>query len=160
MEMTCEFIPWFWCFSEFSFVTTSKIGVGLHMKFTYFLFIFQEFKCPSRATTEDGCVLFETLARMQGAIARVCMVVAAAILNHPLLFPQENTTLLEQDEELLLRMKEHEERLELWYWCCFHKNVSKFYFLESKCTIVEKNAICFSFIFCLLKYFLHFSFLS
>ncbi|XP_067092577.1 inositol 1,4,5-trisphosphate receptor-interacting protein [Osmerus mordax] len=50
---------------------------------------------------------------MQGAIARVCMVVAAAILNHPLLFPQENTTLLEQDEELLVRMKEHEERLEL-----------------------------------------------
>lgn len=73
------------------------------MNLTYFLFIFQEFK----ATTEDGFVSFETLARMQGAIARVCMVVAAAILNHPLLFPQENTTLLEQDEELLLRMKEH-----------------------------------------------------
>ncbi|KAM4607661.1 inositol 1,4,5-trisphosphate receptor-interacting protein [Polymixia lowei] len=49
---------------------------------------------------------------MQGAIARVCMVVAAAILNHPLLFPQENTTLPEHDEELMTRMREHEERLE------------------------------------------------
>ncbi|XP_041644793.1 inositol 1,4,5-trisphosphate receptor-interacting protein [Cheilinus undulatus] len=49
---------------------------------------------------------------MQGAIARVCMVVAAAILNHPLLFPQENTTLpLDQDEELMARMREHEERM-------------------------------------------------
>ncbi|XP_041866953.1 inositol 1,4,5-trisphosphate receptor-interacting protein isoform X1 [Melanotaenia boesemani] len=50
---------------------------------------------------------------MQGAIARVCVVVAAAILNHPLLFPQENTTLPEQDEELMARMREHEERLEM-----------------------------------------------
>lgn len=43
------------------------------------------------------------------------MVVAAAILNHPLLFPQENNTTLppEQDEELMARMREHEERLEL-----------------------------------------------
>lgn len=51
--------------------------------------------------------------KMQGAIARVCMVVAAAILNHPLLFPQENVTLPEQDEELVARMREHEERLKL-----------------------------------------------
>lgn len=50
---------------------------------------------------------------MQGAIARVCMVVAAAILNHPLLFPQENATLPEQDEQLMARMREHEERLEM-----------------------------------------------
>uniref|UniRef100_A0A1A8F0B5 Inositol 1,4,5-trisphosphate receptor-interacting protein n=1 Tax=Nothobranchius korthausae TaxID=1143690 RepID=A0A1A8F0B5_9TELE len=48
---------------------------------------------------------------MQGAIARVCMVVAAAILNHPLLFPKENITLPEQDEELMARMRQHEERL-------------------------------------------------
>ncbi|XP_074532250.1 inositol 1,4,5-trisphosphate receptor-interacting protein [Halichoeres trimaculatus] len=48
---------------------------------------------------------------MQGAIARVCMVMAAAILNHPLLFPHENTTLPEQDEELMTRMQEHEEML-------------------------------------------------
>lgn len=51
--------------------------------------------------------------KMQGAIARVCVVVAAAILNHPLLFPQENTTLPEQDEQLMARMREHEERLEM-----------------------------------------------
>nr|XP_046257149.1 inositol 1,4,5-trisphosphate receptor-interacting protein [Scatophagus argus]XP_046257150.1 inositol 1,4,5-trisphosphate receptor-interacting protein [Scatophagus argus] len=50
---------------------------------------------------------------MQGAIARVCVVVAAAILNHPLLFPQENTTLPDQDKELMARMREHEERLEM-----------------------------------------------
>ncbi|KAM3606409.1 uncharacterized protein V6R79_015594 [Siganus canaliculatus] len=48
---------------------------------------------------------------MQGALARVCVVVAAAILNHPLLFPQENTTLPEQDEEVIARMREHEEML-------------------------------------------------
>ncbi|XP_075931886.1 inositol 1,4,5-trisphosphate receptor-interacting protein-like isoform X2 [Anarhichas minor] len=50
---------------------------------------------------------------MQGAIARVCMVVAAAILNHPLLLPQENATLPDQDEELMARMRQHEERLEM-----------------------------------------------
>ncbi|XP_060895896.1 inositol 1,4,5-trisphosphate receptor-interacting protein [Labrus mixtus] len=50
---------------------------------------------------------------MQGSIARVCMVVAAAILNHPLLFPRENTTVQEQDEEMMARMREHEERLEM-----------------------------------------------
>lgn len=41
------------------------------------------------------------------------MVVAAAILNHPLLFPHENVTIPEQDEELVARMREHEERLEM-----------------------------------------------
>lgn len=49
---------------------------------------------------------------MQGAIVRVCVVVTAAILNHPLLFPKENVTIPEQDEALLARMKEHEEHLE------------------------------------------------
>ncbi|XDV50313.1 hypothetical protein PO909_019386, partial [Leuciscus waleckii] len=48
---------------------------------------------------------------MQGAITRVCVVVVAAILNHPLLFPNENTTVHEQDEDLLARMKEHQEKL-------------------------------------------------
>ncbi|KAK7904793.1 hypothetical protein WMY93_017400 [Mugilogobius chulae] len=47
---------------------------------------------------------------MQGAFARLCVVVAAAIFN-PLLFPHENTTLPEQDDQLLTRMREHEERL-------------------------------------------------
>lgn len=51
--------------------------------------------------------------KMQGAIARMCVVVAAAILNQPLLFPQENTTLPDQDEELIARMREHEARLEV-----------------------------------------------
>ncbi|KAK0131700.1 Inositol 1,4,5-trisphosphate receptor-interacting protein [Merluccius polli] len=46
---------------------------------------------------------------MSGAVARVCMVVAAAILNHPLLFPQENATLAEQDAALVTRMRAHEE---------------------------------------------------
>ncbi|XP_054654466.1 inositol 1,4,5-trisphosphate receptor-interacting protein [Dunckerocampus dactyliophorus] len=51
--------------------------------------------------------------KMQGTFARVCMVVTAAILNHPLLFPQENaTSIAEQDEELIVRMREHQERLE------------------------------------------------
>ncbi|TWW78593.1 inositol 1,4,5-trisphosphate receptor-interacting protein [Takifugu flavidus] len=49
---------------------------------------------------------------MQGAIARMCVLVAAAILNHPLLSPQENATLHDQDEELMARMREHEEMLE------------------------------------------------
>lgn len=43
----------------------------------------------------------------------MCMVVAAAILNHPLRFPQENATLAEQDEELVARMRQHEERLKM-----------------------------------------------
>ncbi|XP_026992017.1 inositol 1,4,5-trisphosphate receptor-interacting protein [Tachysurus fulvidraco] len=48
---------------------------------------------------------------MQGSIARVCMIVAAAILNHPLLFPKENTTSIDEEDYVLARMKEHEERL-------------------------------------------------
>lgn len=54
----------------------------------------------------------DTRLMMQGAIARVCMVVAAAILNHPLLFPKENATIPEQEEDILARMKEHEEKLQ------------------------------------------------
>ncbi|KAL4625033.1 inositol 1,4,5-trisphosphate receptor-interacting protein-like [Arapaima gigas] len=54
----------------------------------------------------------ETPVRMQGAIVRVCVVVAAAIINHPLLFPEDNSTVVEQDGELLERMREHEEKLE------------------------------------------------
>ncbi|XP_010868421.2 inositol 1,4,5-trisphosphate receptor-interacting protein [Esox lucius] len=50
---------------------------------------------------------------MQGAIARVFVVMAAAIMNNPLLFPRENTTLPEQDPALLTRMREHEEKLNL-----------------------------------------------
>ncbi|KAA8583708.1 hypothetical protein FQN60_014916, partial [Etheostoma spectabile] len=60
---------------------------------------------------KEKCVVGNKV-KMQGAIARVCMVMAAAILNHPLLFPQENTTLPDQDQELIARMQEHKERLE------------------------------------------------
>lgn len=28
--------------------------------------------------------------------------------------------------------------MEFWYWWCFHKNVSKFYFSESTVTLVEE----------------------
>ncbi|KAI5625062.1 inositol 1,4,5-trisphosphate receptor-interacting protein precursor [Silurus asotus] len=49
---------------------------------------------------------------MQGYMARVCVFVAAAILNHPLLFPKENTTIPEEEHDVLARMKEHEERLQ------------------------------------------------
>ncbi|XP_012682763.1 inositol 1,4,5-trisphosphate receptor-interacting protein [Clupea harengus] len=50
---------------------------------------------------------------MQGAIARFCVVVAAAILNHPLLFPDNSTAPdPKQENDLLVRMKEHQERLE------------------------------------------------
>lgn len=49
---------------------------------------------------------------MQATIARICVVVAAAILNHPQLFPKENNTDTEQEDDLLARMKEHEERLQ------------------------------------------------
>uniref|UniRef100_A0AAV2JJ91 Mab-21-like HhH/H2TH-like domain-containing protein n=1 Tax=Knipowitschia caucasica TaxID=637954 RepID=A0AAV2JJ91_KNICA len=47
---------------------------------------------------------------MQGALARLCVVVAAAIFN-PLLYPHENTTFPDQDDQLLTRMRDHEERL-------------------------------------------------
>ncbi|XP_057705092.1 inositol 1,4,5-trisphosphate receptor-interacting protein [Corythoichthys intestinalis] len=49
---------------------------------------------------------------MQGVIAKVLVVVAATILNHPSIFPRENSIVAEQDEELMLRMREYAERLE------------------------------------------------
>ncbi|XP_066548939.1 inositol 1,4,5-trisphosphate receptor-interacting protein [Amia ocellicauda] len=48
---------------------------------------------------------------MQGGIFKVCVVVAAAILNHPLFLQRENTTIPERDAEVISRMKDHEERL-------------------------------------------------
>lgn len=50
---------------------------------------------------------------MQGAIARACVVVAAAILNHPSLFTQDHGKAPDQDEGLMARMRQHEERLEM-----------------------------------------------
>ncbi|XP_007938211.1 LOW QUALITY PROTEIN: inositol 1,4,5-trisphosphate receptor-interacting protein [Orycteropus afer afer] len=44
---------------------------------------------------------------------RVCLVVVTAIINHPLLFPRENTTVPENEEEIIRKMQEHQEKLQL-----------------------------------------------
>ncbi|XP_015275601.1 PREDICTED: LOW QUALITY PROTEIN: inositol 1,4,5-trisphosphate receptor-interacting protein [Gekko japonicus] len=46
-------------------------------------------------------------------IFSVCLVVIAAIVNHPLLFPKENVTVPENTEEIIQKMKEREESLRL-----------------------------------------------
>ncbi|XP_061857783.1 inositol 1,4,5-trisphosphate receptor-interacting protein [Colius striatus] len=50
---------------------------------------------------------------MPVGIFRVCLVVIAAIVNQPLLFPQENCTVPEHAEDIIQKMKEREERLRL-----------------------------------------------
>uniref|UniRef100_A0A8C6ZUB5 Inositol 1,4,5-trisphosphate receptor-interacting protein n=1 Tax=Nothoprocta perdicaria TaxID=30464 RepID=A0A8C6ZUB5_NOTPE len=50
---------------------------------------------------------------MPVGIFRVCLVVITAIINHPLLFPKENGTILENTEEIIQKMKEREEILRL-----------------------------------------------
>ncbi|XP_039590449.1 inositol 1,4,5-trisphosphate receptor-interacting protein-like [Polypterus senegalus] len=50
---------------------------------------------------------------MQGGIFQVCFFVTAAILNRPFLFPKENATIPERDEEIITRMKEHEKAYEM-----------------------------------------------
>ncbi|XP_061492052.1 inositol 1,4,5-trisphosphate receptor-interacting protein isoform X2 [Rhineura floridana] len=50
---------------------------------------------------------------MPAGIFRVCLVVITAIVNHPLLFPKENVTVLEDTQEVLQKMKEREENLRL-----------------------------------------------
>uniref|UniRef100_A0A9L0IDU9 Inositol 1,4,5-trisphosphate receptor-interacting protein n=1 Tax=Equus asinus TaxID=9793 RepID=A0A9L0IDU9_EQUAS len=44
---------------------------------------------------------------------RVCLVVVTAIINHPLLFPRENTTVPENEEEIIRKMQAHQEKLQL-----------------------------------------------
>lgn len=44
---------------------------------------------------------------------RVCLVVVTAIINHPLLFPRENATVPENEEEIIRKMQEHQEKLQL-----------------------------------------------
>ncbi|XP_051002714.1 inositol 1,4,5-trisphosphate receptor-interacting protein [Acomys russatus] len=44
---------------------------------------------------------------------RVCLVVVTAIVNHPLLFPRENATVPENEEEIIRKMQEHQEKLQL-----------------------------------------------
>ncbi|XP_030077798.1 inositol 1,4,5-trisphosphate receptor-interacting protein-like [Microcaecilia unicolor] len=50
---------------------------------------------------------------MPAGFFRVCLVVVAAIVNHPLLFPRENTTLQESDKEIIQKLKKHEENLRI-----------------------------------------------
>ncbi|XP_066094680.1 inositol 1,4,5-trisphosphate receptor-interacting protein [Saccopteryx bilineata] len=44
---------------------------------------------------------------------RVCLVVVTAIINHPLLFPRENATVPENEEEIIHKMQAHQEKLQL-----------------------------------------------
>lgn len=44
---------------------------------------------------------------------RVCLVVVTAIINHPLLFPWENATVPENEEEIIRKMQAHQEKLQL-----------------------------------------------
>ena len=44
---------------------------------------------------------------------RVCLVVVTAIINHPLLFPRENATVPENEEEIIRQMQAHQEKLQL-----------------------------------------------
>ncbi|XP_007531033.1 inositol 1,4,5-trisphosphate receptor-interacting protein [Erinaceus europaeus] len=44
---------------------------------------------------------------------RVCLVVVTAIINHPLLFPRENATVPENEEEIIRKMQVHQEMLQL-----------------------------------------------
>lgn len=44
---------------------------------------------------------------------RVCLVVVTAIINHPLLFPRENATVPENEEEIIRKMQAHQEKLQL-----------------------------------------------
>ncbi|OBS69534.1 hypothetical protein A6R68_01971 [Neotoma lepida] len=57
---------------------------------------------PYRDTTAMALGLF-----------RVCLVVVTAIINHPLLFPRENATVPENEEEIIRKMQEHQEKLQL-----------------------------------------------
>ncbi|XP_053548751.1 inositol 1,4,5-trisphosphate receptor-interacting protein [Bombina bombina] len=50
---------------------------------------------------------------MQAGIFKVCLVMVTAIVNHPLLFPNENTSLPDSDEFILQKMKEYEENLKI-----------------------------------------------
>ncbi|KAM4852766.1 inositol 1,4,5-trisphosphate receptor-interacting protein isoform 1-T2 [Thomomys bottae] len=50
---------------------------------------------------------------MAVGLFRVCLVVVTAIINHPLLFPRENATVPENEEEIIRKMQEHHEKLQL-----------------------------------------------
>lgn len=50
---------------------------------------------------------------MAMGLFRVCLVVVTAIINHPLLFPRENATIPENEEEIIRKMQAHQEKLQL-----------------------------------------------
>lgn len=50
---------------------------------------------------------------MAMGLFRVCLVVVTAIVNHPLLFPRENASVPESEEEFVGRMRAYEEKLQL-----------------------------------------------
>ncbi|KAM5271834.1 inositol 1,4,5-trisphosphate receptor-interacting protein [Ctenodactylus gundi] len=50
---------------------------------------------------------------MAMGLFRVCLVVVTAIINHPLLFPRENTTVPEHEEEIIRKMQAHQEKMQL-----------------------------------------------
>uniref|UniRef100_A0A8C5JXS5 Inositol 1,4,5-trisphosphate receptor-interacting protein n=1 Tax=Jaculus jaculus TaxID=51337 RepID=A0A8C5JXS5_JACJA len=50
---------------------------------------------------------------MAMGLFRVCLVVVTAIVNHPLLFPRENATVPESEEEIIRKMQAHHEKLQL-----------------------------------------------
>ncbi|OWK08058.1 ITPRIP [Cervus elaphus hippelaphus] len=53
------------------------------------------------------------VAAMALGLFRVCLVVVTAIINHPLLFPRENATVPENEEEIIRQMQAHQEKLQL-----------------------------------------------
>ncbi|ELV11670.1 inositol 1,4,5-trisphosphate receptor-interacting protein [Tupaia chinensis] len=50
---------------------------------------------------------------MAMGLFRVCLVVVTAIINHPLLFPRENATVPENEDEIIRKMQAHQEKLQL-----------------------------------------------
>ncbi|XP_037660578.1 inositol 1,4,5-trisphosphate receptor-interacting protein [Choloepus didactylus] len=50
---------------------------------------------------------------MAVGLFRVCLVVVTAIINHPLLFPRENATVPENEDEIIRKMQAHQEKLQL-----------------------------------------------
>ncbi|XP_007479107.1 inositol 1,4,5-trisphosphate receptor-interacting protein isoform X2 [Monodelphis domestica] len=50
---------------------------------------------------------------MTAGIFRVCLVVVTAIINHPILFPWENATIPENEEDIIHKMRVHQEKMQL-----------------------------------------------
>ncbi|KAM7073738.1 inositol 1,4,5-trisphosphate receptor-interacting protein isoform 1-T1 [Molossus nigricans] len=63
--------------------------------------------------TRGGKTSDRKATAMALGLFRVCLVVVTAIINHPLLFPRENATVPENEEEIIRKMQVHEEKLQL-----------------------------------------------